>query len=108
MKRGSGQIIRAILLGLLGVLPFLIMEVVNLGGFPDPFPYTIFLYLWLMFTLFFIALFALFRLWKSNVRNSNRVIGFILNGLLLVFCAMSALNIILDQMPCFLGVPNCD
>ena len=46
------RFLTAISLGFLCVLPFAVMEIVNLGGIPDPFPYTIFLYLWLMFALF--------------------------------------------------------
>lgn len=84
------------------------MEIVNLGGIPDPFTYTIFLYLWLMFALFFISLFALLRVAKSRVNKQERLPALLLNALVLIFTIMSIGTVLVDQMPCFLGVPNCD
>lgn len=97
-----------VLLGLLCVLPFAVMEIVNLGRIPDPFPYAIFLYLWLMFALFLICLFAIVRLAKSRVNKQERLPALLLNALVLLFTVMSIVYLLADQMPCFLGVPNCD
>jgi len=97
-----------VLLGLLCVLPFAVMEIVNLGRIPDPFPYAIFLYLWLMFALFLICLFAIIRLAKSRVNKQERLPALLLNALVLLFTVMSIVYLLADQMPCFLGVPNCD
>jgi len=97
-----------ILLGLLCVLPFAVMEIVNLGRIPDPFPYAIFLYLWLMFALFLICLFAIVRLAKSRVSKQERLPALLLNALVLLFTVMSIVYLLADQMPCFLGLPNCD
>ena len=104
LKRFSTPII----LGLLCVLPFVIMESVNLGRIPDPFPYTIFLYLWLMFALFLLCLFAILRLAKSRVSKKERLPAYLLNALVLIFTGISIVALSVDQMPCFLGVPNCD
>ena len=97
-----------ILLGLLCVLPFAVMEIVNLGRIPDPFPYAIFLYLWLMFALFLICLFAIVRIAKSRVSKQERLPALLLNALVLLFSVMSIVYLLADQMPCFFGVPNCD
>ena len=96
------------MLGLLCVLPFVIMESINLGHVPDPFPYAIFLYLWLMFALFLLCLFAILRLTKSRVSKKERLPAYLLNVLVLIFTGISIVALIVDQMPCFLGVPNCD
>ena len=96
------------MLGFLSVLPFAVMEIVNLGRIPDPFPYTIFLYLWLMSALFFMSLFALLRLAKSRVKQQERIPALLLNALVIIFTVMSIVQVLADQMPCFLGVPNCD
>lgn len=97
-----------VLLGLLCVLPFAVMEIVNLGRIPDPFPYAIFLYLWLMFALFLICLFAIVRIAKSRVNKQERLPAILLNALVLLFSVMSIVYLLADQMPCFLGMPNCD
>ena len=97
-----------ILLGLLCTLPFFIMESVSLGGIPDPFPTAIFLYLWLMFSLLLLSLFAIFRLGKTKQSRKERLPAYLLNALVLLFCAISITMLLIDQMPCFLGVPYCD
>ena len=97
-----------LLLGLLCALPFAIMESVNLGAIPVPFPYAIFLYLWLMFALFFLCLFAILRISRSKMGSKERLPAYLLNALVIVFAVMSIINILIDQWPCFLGVPNCD
>ena len=102
------RFITPILLGLLCTLPFAVMEVVNLGGIPDPFPYSIFLYLWLMFALFFLCLFAILRLARSRVNKNERLPAYLLNALVLIFTVISIVALLADQMPCFLGLPNCD
>ena len=102
------RLLTLVLLGLLCVLPFVVMEIVNLGSIPDPFPYHIFLYLWLMFTLFFMSLFSILRLARSKVNRQERVPAFLLNSLVLIYTGISIVYLLVDQMPCFLGVPNCD
>jgi len=102
------RLLTPILLGFLCVLPFAVMEIVNLGRIPDPFPYAIFLYLWLMFALFLICLFAIVRLAKSRVSKQERLPALLLNALVLLFTVMSIVYLLADQMPCFLGMPNCD
>ena len=102
------RFITPILLGLLCTLPFAVMESVNLGGIPDPFPYAIFLYLWLMFALFFLSLFAMLHLSKTRVSKKERLPAYLLNALVLIFTVISIAALLTDQMPCFLGVPNCD
>jgi len=102
------RLLTPILLGFLCVLPFAVMEIVNLGRIPNPFPYAIFLYLWLMFALFLICLFAIVRIAKSRVNKQERLPAILLNALVLLFSVMSIVYLLADQMPCFLGVPNCD
>lgn len=108
MNKRFKRFITPILLGLLCTVPFAVMESVNLGGIPDPFPYAIFLYLWLMFALFFMSLLAILRLAGSRVNKKERLPAILLNALVLLFTVMSLVYLLADQMPCFLGVPNCD
>lgn len=102
------RILLPLLLGLLAMLPFMIMEVVNLGRIPDPFPFAIFLYLWLMFALLIMSLSAILHLAKSKLNRKERFPALLLNALVIVFCAISIITLLVDQMPCFLGLPNCD
>jgi hypothetical protein len=64
--------------GLPFTIPFSILEIINQGLTPD-FPLLLFGLLWLLSVVFIATLAA--WMW---------------------------LSVVIDQMPCFMGVPNCD
>ena len=96
------------LISLLIVIPFIIMELVNRRNLPDEFPIPLFAILWLLTMLFLLMLKPLVQ----NIRAGNRPlanpVGFLVRVVFLGFMAFLWLGILLDQIPCFLGVPNCD
>jgi hypothetical protein len=90
------------------VIPFMIMEVVNRRNFNEGFPIPLFVIMWLLPVLFLLTGMPIVR----NVRAGNSILA---NPILLlirvVFLALLVwmwFGILIDQMPCFLGVPNCD
>lgn len=90
------------------VLPFMIMELVNRRGLPQDFPVPLFGMMWLLTLSFILILTPLVR----NLREGN---GNLINQLtllpklvLLIIIAGLWVGLTVDQMPCFLGVPNCD
>jgi hypothetical protein len=90
------------------VLPFIILEWVNRQHFHEGFPILLFGFLWLLSTAFMAILMPIVR----NVRAGNNILA---NPLFLLFSFVFLLSIawewsalVIDQMPCFLGVPNCD
>lgn len=86
--------------GLAAVLPFVILEALN-TRFPQGFPVALFGFLWLLTTAFVAVLTATVRRRESAVRL---LLGIAVLGLLgWVWGAL-----VVDQMPCLLGVPNCD
>jgi len=95
-------------LSLLLVLPFMLMEWINVRDFPLGFPFALFGYMWLVALIFSFALTALLR----HLRTGEKGLGAILvRLLLLVFIGISIWSfsyVLADQWPCFLGVPNCD
>lgn len=90
------------------VLPFVILEVVNRSGFNEGFPVVLFGLLWLLPMMFIVILTPLVQ----NVRSGNGVvpnrIELSIRVVLLVLIALAWASWVIDQMPCFLGVPNCD
>ena len=96
------------LISLLFVLPFMILEVVNRRNFNEGFPIVLFGLMWLLPMIFIVTLTPIVR----NVRAGNSIIASPVNLLIrvviLVFIAWMWTSILIDQMPCFLGVPNCD
>ena len=90
------------------VLPFLILESVNSPNFPRDFPVVLFGVMWLMvMSLAFIALSLLRRL-ETGGRTTGDLAGLLWRVAALIVIAWMLVSLIVDQMPCFVGVPNCD
>lgn len=95
----------AAIIGFLVVLPFLILELINNQ---QSFPAALFGFLWLLSMAFIGIVMPV----AQNIRAGNCVAAKPFN--LLVRIAFSALiaalwlSLVIDQLPCFLGVPNCD
>ena len=96
------------LISLLLIIPFMVMEVVNRREFNEGFPFPLFIILWLLPVLFIRTGMPILR----NVRAGNslmaRPIGLLFSVVFLILITMMWGGIVIDQMPCFLGVPNCD
>ena len=93
------------------VLPFAALEWYN-GGFADGVPFVLFGTLWLLAAAVLLLLWPLardLRMETSDARSPleplRRHWPALMVALLLAWLWAS---IVADQMPCFLGVPNCD
>jgi len=92
------------------ILPFALLEVVNntIPRAEAPGILLLFGVLWLLPTVFFFVLIPIVR----NVRAGNSILA---NPMILLLRVASLVLIgsvwiwgFMDQLPCFLGVPNCD
>jgi hypothetical protein len=98
------------LLGLLFMLPFAFLEyrynTANLRLSRD----YIFLFglLWFLPTAFFTTIAPLARAVRAGNNVLAHPISLLFRVALLILLAMFWVGLINDQMPCFLGVPNCD
>ena len=90
------------------VLPFVILELVNRRQFNETFPFQLFGFMGLVTLIFGFAGTAL----KSQLRKGEKSAGAIFVRVLLLvvigLCVWSLTSLLIDQWPCFLGVPNCD
>ena len=96
------------LISFLLVIPFMIMEVVNRRNLSEGFPIPLFVIMWLLPLLFILTVTPIIR----NVRAGNSLLAtpilLLVRVVFLSFLVWMWFGILLDQMPCFLGVPNCD
>lgn len=90
------------------VLPFMILELVNRRNLPEGFPIALFGLMWILPVVFILILMPIVR----NMRAGNDILA---NQaalwLRVVFLTLLALvwgYSLYDQLPCFLGVANCD
>jgi hypothetical protein len=108
MKNLSTTLRVPAIIGFILVFPFLSLELINRRNFHEDFPFPLFGILWLLSMTFSLILMPLAR----NVQAGNRIrvnsIGLLLRVACLVLIAWMWVGIILDQMPCFLGVRYCD
>jgi hypothetical protein len=90
------------------VAPFVVLELVNRRAFGEAFPFVLFT----LMSLHALSIVLVLRPAVGRLRAAQRLralgpghwVGLLLGVLLIVAYA----NVILDQLPCFLGVPNCD
>jgi hypothetical protein len=90
------------------ILPFMIMEVVNRQNFNEGFPVPLFIFMWVLPVLFILISTPIIR----SIRAGNSIlvnpIVRLIRVILLAFIVWMWFGILIDQLPCFLGVPNCD
>lgn len=90
------------------VLPLVSLEMRRGRRFDEPFPFALFGILWLLPVIFILMLLRVGRTrWPRDVlRTHSRSLWARVGVLILVACLW--ISVLLDQIPCFLGVPNCD
>lgn len=111
-KNLLGTLAAAVLFGALLIAPFVFMEYWNnpvIQSGQIPFPFMLFIGLWLTPVMFFLGVTPIVRsVWAGESVLANPI-SLVLRVVFLGFLAILWLNLILDQMPCFLGgVPGCD
>jgi hypothetical protein len=112
----EGDIIQAILtnlrlpalISLLLVIPFMIMEVVNRRGFNEGFPIPLFVMMWLLPLSFILTVMPIVRNLRAGNSLITQPVSLLIRIVILVFVAWMWTSLLIDQMPCFPGVPNCD
>lgn len=102
----------AVLFGLLLIAPFAWMEWSNnprIQSGEFKFPFALFFGLWLMPVVFFLGAMPIVRTLLAGEAILAYPRALLLRVALLAFVAIGWVNLVRDQMPCFLGgVPGCD
>jgi hypothetical protein len=94
------------MISLVLVLPFIILELINWRNFSTDFPVALFGMMWLLTFSFILLLMPVARsLRNKQLRNP---VGLAAGVVLLAIVASIWIRLVVDQLPCFLGVPNCD
>jgi hypothetical protein len=108
MKAVSASLGTSVIIGLLLVVPYMILELVNRRAYNNGFPIVLFGLLWLLQFAFVAILKPILR----DVRRRDGIVAspvsLVLQVVFLVFIACLWGVIIEDQWPCFMGVENCD
>jgi hypothetical protein len=95
------------IVGAVLVLPLLALEAVNGGLSAANLPIPLFAILWLLPVVIGLILMPMVRQLRTE-RVAKDAIAVAIKSVLVLALAWMWLMIVVDQMPCFLGVPNCD
>ena len=96
------------LTGLLLVLPFMIMEAANRRSYNEGFPLLLFFIMWLLPVIFVFLLKPIVRKIRAGNSILESPLKLFSSATILTVIAIAWTAALIDQMPCFLGVPNCD
>jgi len=96
------------LIGLLLVIPFMTLEAVSTRNLNAIFNVPLFGTLWFLPTAFLLILMSIVRNVQAGNSPMARPVSILVSVVFLIFIAFMWGGIVLDQMPCFLDVPNCD
>ena len=102
------NIISAVILGFLLLIPFIVLELINRWHFNGGFPFPLFSLLGILQSFFIFILVSTFKDLSSKKSFFANPIYLILRTVILVFIAYTWRTWIVDQWSCFMGVPNCD
>ena len=96
------------LISLLLVIPFMVMEIVNRRGFHEGFTIPLFAMMWILPVIFIITGMPILQNLRAGNSLMAQPVNLLIRIVILVFVAWMWTSLLIDQMPCFLGVPNCD
>jgi hypothetical protein len=89
------------------LVPFVVLEVVNRWTYQEGLPIILFGVMWILGFLFVLLLAPLLRRPAMSPRRAN-AFPLAVRVALLAFLGWIWVAAVVDQMPCFLGVPLCD
>ena len=95
--------------GLALLIPFAVLEFVNTDGFATVgFPVSLFFSLWLLSFSFLMGVTGFIRQIRSGVAFASAPLSTVFRAAFMIAIAFMWYSVVSDQMPCFMGVPNCD
>lgn len=95
-------------ISLLLVVPFMILEMVSTRDLNTIFNIPLFGVMWLLPLAFLLILTPIVRNMRTGNSITAKPVTFVFSIIFLILIAFVWVSIVADQMPCFLGVPNCD
>lgn len=108
LSRAPGNLKTPAIVSFVLVLPFMILELVNRRGFHEGFPIVLFGLMWLLPLAFILILMPILRSLPARNGIMPSPLSLLPRVVLMILIAWLWVVLLLDQMPCFLGVPNCD
>lgn len=108
MKNFLASLKSPALISFLLMLPFILLEWVNRRNLDEGFPFLLFGLLWLLPLAFLLILTPIIRNIGAGKGLMAKPFSLLFGVVALIFITLIWGGLVMDQLPCFLGVPNCD
>jgi len=109
MKNLISDVGIAAVVGSCFAVPLMLLEYVNTKGFATAgFSTALFVALWLLPFLLTLLIMPVIRNLRSGNGLARNPAVFVLQAVLAICLVVILANLVTDQAPCFMGVPNCD
>ncbi len=108
MKRIFTNLGSAAIISFILVLPLMILELVNRRDLLGTFPIALFGFLWFLPTAFIVVLTPIMRNARAGKGVMASPVTVLFKVAFLIVIGWMLGSLMVDQIPCFMGVPNCD
>ena len=98
----------SLMLGATLVVPFFALEWVNRRAFNEEFPLMLFTFMSIHALLIGLLLAPVLQCLQAQRNLRTLKIGHWVGLLFAIFLIYGYVGVLIDQFPCFMGVPNCD
>lgn len=102
------DVLKSVVFGLFLVAPLIVLEMTFGRANYSSFPTALFGILWVLPTLFAFVALPLYRAFRDTAENRPMIATIVIRVVFMGVIALFWFGLVNDQMPCFLGVPNCD
>jgi hypothetical protein len=107
-SRSLQSLVTSLLISATLVAPLIVLQVVNRRAFHEEFPFVLFTFMSLHLLCIVLLLTPALRRLRSERSFSALTLGHWTGLALAAFLMIAYVDVVIDQLPCFLGVPNCD
>ncbi len=104
----SNRPVIAVLGGVFLTAPFIVLEWINTHGFWSMGIPPLFFIMWLTGSIFTYTLLSILQDLQMKKKLKTNPIFLIAKVAFLILLAWIFIGLVIDQWPCFMGVPNCD
>ncbi len=108
MSRLLNKPIVAALGGFFLTAPFIILEWINTPGFWSLGIPPLFFIMWFSGSIFIFILGSILRSLQGEKKTDASLFFLVVKVAVLILLAWIFVGLVIDQWPCFMGVPNCD
>jgi len=108
MSRNLAKFRLPLIASMLLVIPFILMELVNRWTFNEGFPFSLLGFMGAVALAFGFGQTAFVRQLRTGKKGLGTILLLVLLLVVIGLSIWSFTHLLADQMPCFLGVPNCD